>query len=84
MMTRCNDLGLFLTKPAVPPQKRRFGSRLSLSVEVAASPERVFRALASNEITEWWVRPGVFDTPALLAQLVVALYCVYGGVSVAA
>jgi len=32
------------------------------SVEVAASPERVFRALASNEITEWWVRPGVFDT----------------------
>jgi uncharacterized protein YndB with AHSA1/START domain len=32
------------------------------SVEVAASPERVFRALASNEITQWWVRPGVFDT----------------------
>ena len=32
------------------------------SVEVAASPERVFRALASKEITGWWVRPGVFDT----------------------
>jgi uncharacterized protein YndB with AHSA1/START domain len=32
------------------------------SVEVAAAPERVFQALASNEITEWWVRPGVFDT----------------------
>jgi uncharacterized protein YndB with AHSA1/START domain len=32
------------------------------SVEVAASPERVFRALASKEITDWWVRPGVFDT----------------------
>jgi len=32
------------------------------SVDVAASPERVFRALASKEITEWWVRPGVFDT----------------------
>jgi Activator of Hsp90 ATPase homolog 1-like protein len=32
------------------------------SVEVAASAERVFRALASNEITQWWVRPGVFDT----------------------
>ena len=32
------------------------------SVEVAAAPERVFRALASKEITEWWVRPGVFDT----------------------
>ena len=32
------------------------------SVDVAAAPERVFRALASKEITEWWVRPGVFDT----------------------
>jgi uncharacterized protein YndB with AHSA1/START domain len=32
------------------------------SVEVVAAPERVFRALASKEITEWWVRPGVFDT----------------------
>jgi uncharacterized protein YndB with AHSA1/START domain len=32
------------------------------SVEVATAPERVFQALASKEITEWWVRPGVFDT----------------------
>src|SRR5258707_9351489 len=32
------------------------------SVEIAASPERVFQALASKEITDWWVRPGVFDT----------------------
>jgi uncharacterized protein YndB with AHSA1/START domain len=32
------------------------------SVEVAAAPERVFQALASKEITDWWVRPGVFDT----------------------
>jgi uncharacterized protein YndB with AHSA1/START domain len=32
------------------------------SVEIAASPERVFRALASREIVDWWVRPGVFDT----------------------
>jgi uncharacterized protein YndB with AHSA1/START domain len=32
------------------------------SVEITAPPERVFRALASNEITLWWVRPGVFDT----------------------
>jgi uncharacterized protein YndB with AHSA1/START domain len=29
---------------------------------VAASPERVFQALASKEILQWWVRPGVFDT----------------------
>lgn len=32
------------------------------SVEIAASAERVFRALASKEIVDWWVRPGVFDT----------------------
>lgn len=32
------------------------------TVNLAADPERVFRALASKEITEWWVRPGVFDT----------------------
>ncbi len=32
------------------------------TVEVAAAPERVFPALASPEITEWWVRSGVFDT----------------------
>jgi uncharacterized protein YndB with AHSA1/START domain len=32
------------------------------SVEVAAPPERVFRAMTSQEIIDWWVRPGVFDT----------------------
>ena len=32
------------------------------SVELAAAPERVFQALASNEVIKWWVRPGVFDT----------------------
>jgi uncharacterized protein YndB with AHSA1/START domain len=32
------------------------------SVEVEAPPERVFDALASKEVTTWWVRPGVFDT----------------------
>jgi uncharacterized protein YndB with AHSA1/START domain len=36
--------------------------QLLASVDIAATPERVFRALASNEITSWWVRPGVFDT----------------------
>jgi uncharacterized protein YndB with AHSA1/START domain len=30
--------------------------------QVPASPDRVFRALTSDEITKWWVRPGVFDT----------------------
>ena len=32
------------------------------TVEIAAPPERVFRALASKEVCDWWVRPGVFDT----------------------
>lgn len=36
--------------------------RLLASVDVEASPERVFRALTSPEITNWWIRPGVFDT----------------------
>ncbi len=32
------------------------------TAEVAASPDRVFRALTSHEIVRWWVRQGVFDT----------------------
>src|SRR5262245_45480766 len=32
------------------------------TVEVTADAERVFRALASKDIINWWVRPGVFDT----------------------
>lgn len=36
--------------------------QLLATVTVAASPERVFNALTSAEITGWWVRPGVFDT----------------------
>jgi uncharacterized protein YndB with AHSA1/START domain len=32
------------------------------TVDVPTSPERTFRALASPEITDWWVKPGVFDT----------------------
>lgn len=36
--------------------------RIVASVELAAPPERVFQALASREIVDWWVNPGVFDT----------------------
>lgn len=39
------------------------------SVEVAASPERVFRALASQDVVHWWVRPGVFDTREWIADV---------------
>jgi len=35
---------------------------LLATVEVAAPPDRVYRALMSDEVTAWWVRPGVFDT----------------------
>jgi uncharacterized protein YndB with AHSA1/START domain len=34
------------------------------SVEIASPPARVFQALTSREIVDWWVRPGVFDTNA--------------------
>lgn len=33
-----------------------------ITIELAATGERVFHALASKEVTDWWVRPGVFDT----------------------
>ena len=36
--------------------------QVTASIEIAAPPERVFRALTSEEIVDWWVRPGVFDT----------------------
>ena len=32
------------------------------TVEIAAPPERVFKALTSAEIASWWVNPGVFET----------------------
>ena len=35
---------------------------ISASGLLPATPERVFRALTSAEICNWWVRPGVFDT----------------------
>ena len=36
--------------------------QLLACVEIEVEAERVFRALTSEEITAWWVRPGVFDT----------------------
>ena len=33
-----------------------------VAVDLPASMERVFAALSSEEITKWWLRPGVFDT----------------------
>ena len=36
--------------------------RVVASVELAVGPERVFQALASRDVIDWWVNPGVFDT----------------------
>jgi len=36
--------------------------RILASVEIASPPERVFEALTSKEIIDWWGLPGVFDT----------------------
>jgi uncharacterized protein YndB with AHSA1/START domain len=35
------------------------GRSIFASVEIVASSERVFRALTSQEIINWWIRPGV-------------------------
>ncbi|MCT7374119.1 SRPBCC family protein [Chelativorans salis] len=35
---------------------------VSASALLPAMPDRVFRAMTSAEICQWWVHPGVFDT----------------------
>jgi uncharacterized protein YndB with AHSA1/START domain len=35
---------------------------VSASALLPAPPDRVFKAMTSAEICDWWVRPGVFDT----------------------
>ena len=42
--------------------------RVLASVDVPASPERVFRALIGDEVIRWWVNPGVFDTREWTAE----------------
>jgi uncharacterized protein YndB with AHSA1/START domain len=38
------------------------GGQIVARVEIGAPPARVFQALTSREVVDWWVRPGVFDT----------------------
>ncbi|HET7027019.1 MAG TPA: SRPBCC family protein [Candidatus Limnocylindrales bacterium] len=38
------------------------GALALATVELPVPPARVFEALTSPQIVEWWVRPGVFDT----------------------
>jgi uncharacterized protein YndB with AHSA1/START domain len=35
---------------------------LTATIVLDAPPDRIFGALASDEVTRWWVRSGVFDT----------------------
>ena len=46
-------------------------NELEYTIELSAPPERVFGALTSNEITDWWARPGVFDTREWSGELCV-------------
>jgi uncharacterized protein YndB with AHSA1/START domain len=39
------------------------------TVEISATPERVFQAISSDEVCQWWVRPGVFDTREFSADV---------------
>lgn len=35
---------------------------IRMTAQLPADPARVFRALTTAQICDWWVRPGVFDT----------------------
>jgi uncharacterized protein YndB with AHSA1/START domain len=41
----------------------------TVSADIAAPVRRVFRALTSDEVTRWWVRPGIFDTREWIADV---------------
>jgi len=45
------------------------GDIVLATVDVAASPERVFRALTTDEMERWWGAPGVYTTEAWKADL---------------
>jgi len=52
-----------LIRQAAPIARADFSrGDISATALLAATPDRVFRALTSAEICDWWVRPGVFDT----------------------
>lgn len=50
------------TAPAVTARADLDKGEIFATALLPASRERVFRALTSAEICDWWVRPGVFDT----------------------
>lgn len=50
-----------MEKPVVAAVDTAHGV-VEAAIDLAADPARVFRALTTAEICDWWVRPGVFDT----------------------
>jgi uncharacterized protein YndB with AHSA1/START domain len=46
-----------------------FSGEILASVEVPVPPERAFQAFTSSEITEWWIRPGIFETTEWFGDL---------------
>ncbi|MBV9945854.1 MAG: SRPBCC domain-containing protein [Myxococcales bacterium] len=45
------------------------GGTILASVEIAAAPERVFRALTTDEITRWWGSPDLYRTTEWVGDL---------------
>jgi uncharacterized protein YndB with AHSA1/START domain len=58
-----------LTNSSTRPVSDVGEGHVFVSVEIAAPPKRVFRALASHEVVHWWVRPGVFNTAEWTGEL---------------
>ncbi len=56
---------------------------VGIEVDLAADPARVFRALTTAEICDWWVRPGVFDTREWQGDLRVGGRWQSGGIGMA-
>ena len=45
------------------------GGLILASVEIGAPPERVFRALCSEEIAQWWGHPDMYQTQEWTAEV---------------
>jgi uncharacterized protein YndB with AHSA1/START domain len=66
-------------QPLVTAEADPATGTISATALLAASQERVFRALTSTEICDWWVRPGVFDTRDWSGEVVVGSRWQAGG-----
>ena len=58
-----------MTKPGARAIADTSSGTILASVEIAAPPERVFRAITTSEITEWWGSPELYRTTEYTADL---------------